>query len=463
MKRSVLLVVAFLFAVTQSSYSQRIEISSHPDNAHILVEGTSKVSDTKSRTAFESGGIFVYKQNFLPVYISPENAEESVHLDLVPQPDIIGDATTKKVEFSKLVVDMPSLKEIGSIGKMEQKMVFNSYVQRSIESNLDIWKELIEKELANRNVNMLNQEVDLFGGRVKKESADYMLGAAVTNMWISTTKRQSYTFVELKWSLFDKRLRKVVLETTSYGYGHGPEGKREHFDEAFESAATHLTCDEEFVAGLMGGASDDAENELETLNLQKIDELDIDMGSNLIKRCIASTVTILSDEGHGSGVIVSDAGEILTNFHVVKDMETVQVILSSGIELEAEVVRSDPYYDVALIKITTGKGYRPLPLGLPGDVPAYEVGDDVMAIGTPEFIELGQTVSRGVVSGNRMAEDRQFIQTDVSINPGNSGGPLINEKGEVIGLVTMKKFDSEGIGFAVPMDQTVKALNINYE
>jgi len=133
------------------------------------------------------------------------------------------------------------------------------------------------------------------------------------------------------------------------------------------------------------------------------------------------------------------------------------------LELNAEVLRTDPYYDVALISLTSGKGYRPLPLAVGGEKPGYQVGDDVMAIGTPEFVDLGQTVSRGVVSGNRMAEDRQFIQTDVSINPGNSGGPLINSEGKVIGIVTLKKFDSEGIGFAVPIDQAVEALNINYE
>src|SRR5690554_4800767 len=459
---TLLLIPALLFG--NQLLAQRVQFITNPDKAWVIMEGTSVVSRTSSNKKLGDGGVLIYKESHHPVYLESSEIQSRVAIDLVPVVDLIGEQKTKNLDFSKLVLNIPHSKEIGSVGASQRKILFTSYVQRSFESNLDLWVEMIERELSERKVQVHVESVDLFGGHSTKRTEDFLLGAEVVNVWISTTVGMSYAFVELKWSLFDKRKREVVLDVTTFGFGEGIEGKRTHLDDAFITATTHLTADEEFVNAIMGGVTGgETADEPDFIPVLKLNELDIDMGSNLIKRCIASTVTLITNDGHGSGVIISDEGLILTNHHVVDQSDEVRVVFSSGMELEGTVIRSDEYYDVALVKINSGKGYRALPLALSGDAPAYEVGDDVMAIGTPEFLDLGQTVSRGIVSGNRMAEDRQFIQTDVSINPGNSGGPLINSKGEVIGLVTMKKFDSTGIGFAVPVDQAVKVLNIRYE
>nr|MBP7451116.1 trypsin-like peptidase domain-containing protein [Flavobacteriales bacterium] len=115
-------------------------------------------------------------------------------------------------------------------------------------------------------------------------------------------------------------------------------------------------------------------------------------------------------------------------------------------------------FDLALIKVLG----TDLPALTIGDDKVVQVGEEVYAIGTPLDEKLGQSVTRGIVSGKRDLEDRAYIQTDVSINHGNSGGPLIDMDGKVIGVTTLKLTgrDVSGIGFAVPITTVLEMLNI---
>ena len=156
----------------------------------------------------------------------------------------------------------------------------------------------------------------------------------------------------------------------------------------------------------------------------------------------------------GSGFILDHEGLILTNNHVVEDAEKIVVRLSDEREFEAKVVGRDPKTDIALIKIHAEVNLPTAPLG---DSDRLEVGEWVLAIGNPFGLE--HTVTSGIVS----AKGRQigagpyddFIQTDASINPGNSGGPLINMRGEVVGINTAlfsRGGSNIGIGFAIPIN-----------
>jgi serine protease Do len=155
----------------------------------------------------------------------------------------------------------------------------------------------------------------------------------------------------------------------------------------------------------------------------------------------------------GSGFIINANGHVVTNNHVVEGAETVQVKLSDGRELTAKVVGRDPKTDLALLKVEAS--------GLPviglGDSAALQVGEPVMAIGNPFGLE--QTVTTGIVSATGRVIGAgpydDFIQTDTSINPGNSGGPLINARGQVIGInsiIFSRTGGSVGIGFAIPVN-----------
>ncbi len=159
-------------------------------------------------------------------------------------------------------------------------------------------------------------------------------------------------------------------------------------------------------------------------------------------------------QASGSGFIIASDGYILTNNHVVEDAGKITVRLADQREFPAKVVGTDPQSDVAIIKIE-GKDFPVLPLG---NSDKLEVGEWVIAIGSP--FELSQTVTVGVVSAkgrNRMGitDYENFIQTDAAINPGNSGGPLLNIRGEAVGMNTAifsRSGGYMGIGFAIPIN-----------
>ena len=171
----------------------------------------------------------------------------------------------------------------------------------------------------------------------------------------------------------------------------------------------------------------------------------------------------LSREGAGSGVIVNSAGFILTNAHVVRRANKIRVKLFDGTETDAKILGIDMQTDLAVIKIESNK---PLPVARMGDSDKLNVGDWVLAIGSPFGLE--QTVTAGIISAkDRVTEAgatpfQQFLQTDAAINPGNSGGPLVNLAGEVIGINTQIATSSgtyNGIGFALPSATAVDVYN----
>lgn len=160
------------------------------------------------------------------------------------------------------------------------------------------------------------------------------------------------------------------------------------------------------------------------------------------------------EQGVGSGFIVSEDGQIFTNAHVVDGADTVQVTLKDGRTFEGQVVGADPLTDVAVIEIEANN----LPTVALSDSNQLQPGEWAIAIGNP--LGLDNTVTVGIVSATGrtsgqvgVADKRiDFIQTDAAINPGNSGGPLLNERGEVIGVNTAIIQNAQGIGFAIPIN-----------
>jgi serine protease DegQ len=157
----------------------------------------------------------------------------------------------------------------------------------------------------------------------------------------------------------------------------------------------------------------------------------------------------------GSGVLVSPEGYILTNHHVISDADEIDVALSDGRKVKAQVIGSDPETDIAVLKIEAKQLPTPITLG---KVESVHIGDVVLAIGNP--FGVGQTVTSGIVSA--LGRDHvgintfeNFIQTDAAINPGNSGGALIDTRGNLIGINTAiysNNGGSMGIGFAIPIN-----------
>jgi serine protease Do len=173
-------------------------------------------------------------------------------------------------------------------------------------------------------------------------------------------------------------------------------------------------------------------------------------------------------KGLGTGMIIDSQGHILTNYHVVGNANKIDVLLSNGGSFQAKLVGSDPKTDLAVIKILTKEQ---LPFVTFGDSDKVEVGEWVVAIGHPRGLD--QTVTQGIISAKHRrgitdpSSYQDFLQTDAAINPGNSGGPLLNLRGEVIGVNTIIVSGSggfEGIGLSIPsnISQHVAKLLITH-
>ncbi|MBT1074420.1 DegQ family serine endoprotease [Geobacter grbiciae] len=158
----------------------------------------------------------------------------------------------------------------------------------------------------------------------------------------------------------------------------------------------------------------------------------------------------LKQQSLGSGIITDKDGYIVTNNHVVDNAEEIKVKISDGREFKAKVIGRDPKTDLALIKISSP--FRNLPVLPLGDSDKMRVGDWVLAVGNPFGLE--HTVTQGIISATGRVIGSgpydNFLQTDAPINPGNSGGPLVNLKGEVIGINTAIVPGGQGLGFAIP-------------
>ena len=163
--------------------------------------------------------------------------------------------------------------------------------------------------------------------------------------------------------------------------------------------------------------------------------------------------------GLGSGVIIDKRGYVLTNYHVIRGADSVTVKLSSKQEFQGQIVGFDAKTDLAIIKFQPEGDARVAALG---DSDALRVGEWAIAIGNP--FGLDQTVTVGVVSATGRSEVgiatyENFIQTDASINPGNSGGPLVNLRGEVMGINTAIVATGQGIGFAIPANMVKRVTS----
>jgi serine protease Do len=189
--------------------------------------------------------------------------------------------------------------------------------------------------------------------------------------------------------------------------------------------------------------------------------VNVDAASRGSNRAAVSRVWPADDpstprEGAGSGFVIDPAGYILTNYHVVEGADRVTVTLGDGRVFRASVVGLDPAIDVALLQVSAS---APLPVAPLGDSDSLRVGEWVCAIGNP--LGYVHSVTVGVVSflGRKVFDPLDaFIQTDAGITFGNSGGPLINTRGQVVGITTAISAQSATIGFAVPIGQVIAAL-----
>jgi hypothetical protein len=297
--------------------------------------------------------------------------------------------------------------------------------------------------------------------------AEFLIGAIISEIDISVCYQYGQitgeSYLEVNWQLYSRLDRKVVYKTTTEGSYEIVEPIDTPDEDlllyAFGIATQNLLADPKFYALLAGETMVTAPspalfNKL-ILAQSTPFKRQIEKTINDVRPCV---VTVFAGEGHGSGFFIDAEGHLFTSAHVVRSAKFIKIKLVTGREILGEVLRKNPQMDIALIKVSE-QNMVPLPI----NERELNVGVPVYAIGSPLDQVLGGTVTRGILSAYRTVKGKTFIQSDVNILPGNSGCPLVDQKGNAIGVSVSMIFLGQapaGLNFFVPINHALKALNI---
>jgi len=387
-----------------------------------------------------------------------------------PVEDLKAGADTKPIQLSKVVV---KLKRGDYIGAWETGLLCVPHGnltwkggQLRIDSDefTDAFKEELEKYSFKTvgDTNALFEDPStwkaeiLIGGLIKELKANicYPKGGFGD---FGLSKGEAY--IKVDWQIYSKLDRTVVHSVSTEGAARTDEtvggGDTLAVLNAFAQATHNLLADTKF-------------REIVSRGGEAVKETYIKSGESIVisiggSKPVGRTpedwpnavVTVFAGPGHGSGFVISD-NLIMTNYHVVREAESVTIKFNNGLQLVGKVIASNSGRDVALVKVDAT-----LPEHFRLNRIAPKIGDDVYAIGSPLSEKLDATMSRGIISGFREEQNGRIIQSDVNIQHGSSGGPLVDKTGSVVGIAVSGFFihgAPMGINFFIPIDDALKSL-----
>ncbi len=317
--------------------------------------------------------------------------------------------------------------------------------------------------LRRQGYTVLGMENVVFG-KNDWDQAPLQLGGIVENFNLQTRRHGAVSVrLDIQWQLFDAQHKRLRYTQRLTGHAEAATTATEGVFTAFRDALKRLLATAEFVAQVNPPplqpalASTLAKVTASTSPLTCPAAPTFELPRDL-EAILQRVVTIQSGTSHGSGVIVSPQGHVLTVEHVISGLPRTEVRLRSAIMLQAKVLHTDAHQDVALLKLP-GRDYPCLRMRLHDRAP---VGALVYAIGTPVEMDLVSSVTRGIVSAYRQDDGVHYLQTDAGINPGSSGGPLVDTAGRVIAIVRSKIVakDVEGVAFGVPVGEMTRDLSM---
>ena len=385
-------------------------------------------------------------------------------------------AKARPVQFKKIVVKIKRGTEIGTACPAANEMAWPKLYYRggSLPVDESEFTRAFKDELEAANYRVVGNPDALFEDPSDWQ-AEYLVAGAIKKLQVflcapfesvGDLKVKGKGFMEVDWQVYSRLDRKVVYEQVTQGSSDidppRDGGAADLFLEAFAQATRNLLADRGFYE-LIAGSGTPAEQAVKTGGAATVFLPRAAFSQPIAKNMSTvrgNVVVVFAGDGHGSGFVIDDVGHILTNEHVVRTAERVRVRFESGQEEIASVLATDSRRDVALLKIDR-EGTGGLPIRL--DRPA--VGDAVYAVGAPLDPTYSATVSKGIVSALRQFDGEDWIQSDVNVQPGSSGGPLLDERGNVIGM-TSRGAPNEtgapsGVNFFVPITEALKSLGLN--
>lgn len=482
------------FASAQFIY----DIETTPDSAEVLLNGVVQgKSPLKLKFKWENvpnGGMVIqvrkegYEGQKIVISEKPRviRTEESLTLTKIrPHYDL--DSASALVDFDRVLVEFNNGKVIGRSG--------STYSSQTKDLTWDGYSRLASEDFVLKAYDILGEagfktvqreENQLFSTEKRsRRTPRFVVAGKMTDLWLDIRVAGAYGYsyesdmrMTIEWQVLDRSSNKVVIrESTSARERSTIKGSpnmvpvmdlfAETFYKFLGSGKLYETVKAAGSTSTVAANPDDPTVEgtievpAEKTSLKVVTLPKFETNPEMIQYATQACVTVSTDAGHGSGVIVSDDGLVITAAHVVEGVNRLNVIFSNGVELEAKVLVQDSKYDVALLKVP-GSKYKALPIG---KGLSTGLGEEAITIGTPSDIELGQSISKGIISGKRKHDEVLYIQTDVAVSPGNSGGPLLNTKGQIIGIIERKLIGNgiEGVGFALPIETALRQLGLVVE
>ncbi|MDL2314019.1 trypsin-like peptidase domain-containing protein [Desulfovibrio sp. OttesenSCG-928-C14] len=374
------------------------------------------------------------------------------------------DAAKRSLAISGLRADVPLGERIGrrtyglvlvdDVGVIRWNSNWNYYAYRRLHSILESSGYTVLGDPDDVFDNKGGKAELFIAGRVKH----IKMAAHYKEIEIAEQKGVSSTELEMEWLLRDNFSQKTVFRKMFRG------AATEEFEEddiavsyykAVESTFAAFTSDPEFQRIVQGEDLPD-NGPAKTYAGKQTVSYSSARDSRSMAKARDSVVTIIVGSGHGTGFLVSEGGLILTNHHVVDGATKMMVVTPDKKVYDAKLLAQNAKRDIALIAVEEKLPLRPLKIR----TSKLEIGEEVYACGSPAERYFDGSVTKGVVSAFRNIKHVDWIQSDTVINPGNSGGPLLDAKGNVVGISTLKYTKADGINLFIPIMDGLETLKI---
>jgi S1-C subfamily serine protease len=390
---------------------------------------------------------------------------------------------TKSIALAKMVVKVPRGTEIGSfefgLACIEQsRLTIGSGKMNFSDSE---FTNIFFDDLKRLHYNVVGNPNEIFNDNATE--AEIVVGGLITAMHLNFCYPTAFNYnmgagksnssIEIEWQIYNALDRKTIYKKTTTGRAASDFANgniKEALYLAYSNALGGLLEDKTFYDIVSGktpanpqaqapGAPGDAPVQTSDLDvpltfIKAVPGKD----SKSLAEAQKSVVTVITPGGSGSGFIVSADGLVITNYHVVTELAQVRILTHDGRKLPGQVVRRDARRDVAAVMVN-GLEIAPLKIR----VEKIAVGEEVYAIGSPHGAEFSGSVSKGIISTVelRKYDGKDWIQSDTQINHGNSGGPLVDAKGNVLGISTLGIKNFAQLNMFIPIQEALETLGVN--